>query len=238
MTIQSLALNMVVRNEAHRIRQTLEAVLPLVDEAIIVDQESTDGTPDICADMGVTVYRDQHHGYCEPSRQLAMDKTTSAWILVMDADESPTAEFTDELRSLDKHLQVRLRIGAKVGGEVQDIGRPVFRLIQRDRFYHKAEIHSCPLPNEVLTPSMGLFVLPYIALWDTKTWAEYLDGLANYETLLHVHPKMAIHAEHNHTFLHLANSLGLTGADLDAMPAEKRRALGFHWDKEKEAAHA
>lgn len=230
--IQSLALNMVTYNESHRIRSTLEAVLPLVDEAVIVDQDSTDGTPDICEEMGVTVYRDHHYGYCEPSRQMAMDKTHSAWILVMDADESPTPEFTEELRSLDKHLQVRLRIGAKVGGEVQCIGRPVFRLIQRDRFYHKPDIHSCPLPYEVLTPSMGLFVLPYVALWDTKTWVEYLDGLANYETLIHVDPKMLIHAEHNHTFLHLANSLGLTGVDLDAMAVEERHALGFRWEND------
>jgi glycosyltransferase involved in cell wall biosynthesis len=232
--IKSLALNMVTYNEAHRIRQTLERVLPLVDEAVVIDQSSTDGTPDICRDMGVAVHRDRHHGYCEPSRQLAMDRTTSAWILVMDADESPTDEFAAELRTLDKHLQVRLRIGAMVGGEVVCIGRPVFRLIQKDRFYHKPDIHSCPLPNEVLTPSMGLFVLPYVALWDTKTWAEYLDGLANYETLLHVHPKMQIHAEHNHTFLHLATFLGLTGADLDAMDPDERRALGFRWDREKE----
>lgn len=229
--IKSLALNMVTYNEAHRIRQMLEAVLPLVDEAVIIDQASTDGTPDICEEMGATVYRDHHYGYCEPSRQMAMDKTGSAWILVMDADESLTPEFAEELRSLDKHLQVRLRIGAMVGGEVMCAGgRPVFRLIQRDRFYHKPDIHSCPLPYEVLTPSMGLHVLPYVALWDTKTWVEYLDGLANYETLLHVDPKMRIHAEHNHTFLHLANSLGLTGADLDAMAVEERHALGFRWE--------
>jgi glycosyltransferase involved in cell wall biosynthesis len=228
--IRSLALNMVVYNEAHRIRQTLEQVLPLVDEVVIIDQDSTDGTPDICEAMGATVHSDAHHGYCEPSRQLAMDKTHSDWILVMDADEAPTSEFIAELRSMDRHLQVRLRIGAKVGGEVQNIGPPVYRLIRRGRFYHRPDIHTCPLPFEPMTRSMGCFVPEYVALWDTKTWVEYLSGLANYETLLHVHPKMAYHAEHNHTFLHRAKTLGLTGVDLDAMTLEERHALGFRWE--------
>jgi glycosyltransferase involved in cell wall biosynthesis len=224
--IRSLALNMVVRNEAHRIRQALEAVLPHVDEVVIIDQSSTDGTPDICAEMGATVYNDRHYGWAEPSRQMAIDKTDSAWILVMDADEHPTPEFTQDMRTLDRYPQVCLRVGVEIGGEVVCIGPPIFRFFEKERFYYPPDIHTAAQPYE---PSPDTAVLPYVALWDIKTWAEYLDGLANYETLLHVHPKMAHHAEHNHTFLHRAKRLGLSGADLDAMTPDERHALGFVW---------
>lgn len=224
--IQSLALNMVVYNEAHRIRTTLERILPLVDEAVIIDQSSTDGTAEICEEMGATVYSDRHYGWAEPSRQMAIDKTHAPWILVMDADEHPTSEFIADLRTLDSYPQVRLRVGVEIGGEVACIGPPIFRFFEKAKFYYPPTIHTAAQPFEPVHAA----VLPYVAIWDVKTWAEYLAGLANYEKLLHVHPKMAYHAEHNHTFLHRAKRLGLTGADLDDLTLNERRTLGFRWE--------
>jgi glycosyltransferase involved in cell wall biosynthesis len=215
--ITSLGLNMVVRDEAHRIATTLEAVLPLVDEAVIVDQSSDDDTADICREAGATVLSDVAHGYCEPSRQLALDATKSDWVLVLDADERCSDEFVADMRTLDAHLQVRVKVGAKIAGEVMGVGQPIYRIFRRRDFYCKAQIHSCPLPFEALTPSMGLWILPYVGIWDEKSWAELLGGLENYERL----------GRTDVDWLVRAREAGVTGPELDAMTRPERHALGF-----------
>lgn len=216
--IRSLALNMVVRNEAHRLAATLAQALPLVDEAVIVDQSSTDGSAGIARDAGAAVLTDIHHGYCEPSRQMAMDATRSEWILLLDADEHCSEPFIEEMRDLDRHLQIRLRIGQRVNGEVFVVGRSVFRLFRKTEFHHPPKIHTCPIPHQLLTPSMGSWLLPYVAIWDEKNWTELLDGFAGYE---------ALGRTDGCEFLFLARELGLSGPDLDAMSQEERHALGF-----------
>jgi glycosyltransferase involved in cell wall biosynthesis len=217
--IRSLALNMVVFNESHRIADTLAKALPLVDEAVIVDQSSTDDTALIAKEMGATVISDVHHGFCEPSRQMAMDATAADWILLLDADEECTEPFIAEMRDLDRHLQIRLRIGQRVAGEVFMVGRSVFRLFKRREFYHLPKIHSCPLPGEPLTPSTGSWLLPYIAIWDEKSWTELLDGFESYERLGRLD---------GIDLLFRAREQGLDGPALDSMTTEERHALGFH----------
>lgn len=210
---------MTVRNEAHRIAETLKLALPLVDEAIIVDQSSTDDTAAICRDMGATVLTDKHHGYCEPSRQMAIDATRSQWILLLDADEHCSDRFVSEMRTLDRFPQNRLRIGLKILGETYIVGRSVFRLFTKAGFFHTPKIHSCPMPTTVLTPSMGLYLLPYIAIWDNKSWTELLEGFEGYERMGRTD---------GIDFLYLARSLSLSGPELDRMSQADRHALGFH----------
>lgn len=215
--ISTLALNMVVHDEAHRIAATLEHVLPLVDEAVVVDQSSTDGTRDVLASYGVTVLDDVCHGYCEPSRQAALDATASEWVLVLDADEEPSEDFIAELRTLDRYPQFRVRIGLAVAGETFVIGKSVFRMFRKRDFYCKPVLHSCPLPHEPLTPSMGLVVLPYVAIWNTKSWEEMLEDDERYERL----------GRGDIPWLHLARARGVSGAELDAMTLDERHSLGF-----------
>lgn len=217
--IEALALNMVTYNEAHRITETLLRVLPLVDEAVVVDQSSTDGTAQLARQAGATVLTDRHHGFCEASRQMAMDATTSDWILLLDADERCAPRFVAELRDLDRHAQVRLRIGQKVAGEVFVVGRSVFRLFKRTEFHHPPKIHTCPIPYQLLTPSMGSHLLPYVAIWDEKTWTELLTGMESYE---------ALGRTDGCELLFLARQHGLDGPALDAMTRQERHALGFH----------
>lgn len=46
-----IALNMIVKNEAHCIRRCLESVLPYITAAVIVDTGSTDGTQELISDI-------------------------------------------------------------------------------------------------------------------------------------------------------------------------------------------
>lgn len=98
----SISLNLVIRNEEHRLENMLSSVREYVDEIIVVDQESTDSSVDICKSFNAKVYNDKCTGYADSSRQLAMDKSSCDWILTMDADEFLTTRFGTELQFLKK----------------------------------------------------------------------------------------------------------------------------------------
>lgn len=215
--ISGLSLNLIVYNEAHRIRQFLEQTLPLVDEAVIVDQSSTDGTPEIIREMGLAVINDVHHGFAEPSRNLALGYTTTPWVLTLDADEHLDEAFAAELRDLDRHLHVRTRVGAVIAGEVINISQPRFKLFRTQDFYYLPQLHTSAIPREVLTASMGRYDFPGVGVWDTKGWTETLVGLEQYEAL----GWTAV------SWLEIARKHGLKGEDLDAMTPDERHALGF-----------
>lgn len=215
--ISGLTLNMITYNEAHRIRDTLTRALQLVDEVVVVDQGSTDGTPDIVRSMGLEVYTDEHHGFAEPSRMLALNLTRSPWVLSLDADEHCDDEFALCLWKMDVHAEIRTRVGAVIAGETIAISEPRIKLFRRDSVYYLPQLHTAAIPREGITESMGRYTFPGVAIWDTKTWVEALVGLEQYEAL----------GRTDVSWLYLAREHGLKGEDLDAMTVEERHALGF-----------
>ena len=65
----SIAVCMVVKNEAQRIVDCLESVLPQVDEVIVIDTGSTDGTPELLKSrFGIEV----QHGRLQEERCLTV----------------------------------------------------------------------------------------------------------------------------------------------------------------------
>lgn len=99
---QTIGLMMVVRNEAERIKECLEWHLPYVDEAVICDQQSDDGTWEILKDYAkhskkgkVKIFQDKQWGFCEPSKQAVADKMSTDWILYVDPDEQFPKSFLE-----------------------------------------------------------------------------------------------------------------------------------------------
>lgn len=82
-------------------RRTIEACLRSlgwVQELVIVDSFSTDGTFEICKRFTDNLYRREWGGYRE-QYQFAADQTTLAWIMFVDADEEVPPELAEEIRS-------------------------------------------------------------------------------------------------------------------------------------------
>ena len=90
---------MVVRNEEVELRECLETV-SWADEIIIIDQSSTDSTPEIAREFTDKVFITEPKGYCEPDRNLAIEKASKKWIFYIDADERVTPELRDEILSI------------------------------------------------------------------------------------------------------------------------------------------
>lgn len=82
-----VSLCMIVRDEERFIRQCLESVKEIVDEMIVVDTGSVDGTVGIAEGLGASVYYYAWNNSFSDARNFAIGKAAGDWLLLMDADE-------------------------------------------------------------------------------------------------------------------------------------------------------
>ena len=85
-------------NEVEKIRDCINSVL-WVDEIILADSHSTDGTTEIAEELGAKVVHIPFEGYGN-LRNEAIKNCTGDWILSIDSDERCTAEVRDEILNL------------------------------------------------------------------------------------------------------------------------------------------
>lgn len=89
-----VALNMIVKNEAHVIERCLESVLPLIDYWVIVDTGSTDGTQDVIRNYmaqrnipGELHERPWINFAHNRNEALELARPQADYLLIMDADD-------------------------------------------------------------------------------------------------------------------------------------------------------
>ena len=94
----------------------LRNVVPLVDEVIIIDDGSTDGTKRIASEFGkkvkFVVAKRQEGEYYSDQRNKGIDLATTDWLLHMDIDERVTRSLYLELSraiQMDKYSAFRFR---------------------------------------------------------------------------------------------------------------------------------
>lgn len=95
-----LSLCLIVRNEAEMLPDFLDATAELRDEFIAVDTGSTDGTLDLLRQAGATIIEQPWADDFAAARNTALAAATGRWILVLDADERPSAELATQIRAL------------------------------------------------------------------------------------------------------------------------------------------
>ncbi len=89
----------VAKNEADRIGSAIASVQGLVDEIVVIDCGSTDGTQALAERLGARVLHNDWVGY-GPQKRFAEDRARHDWILNLDADEWLSDPLRDELRAL------------------------------------------------------------------------------------------------------------------------------------------
>jgi len=82
-----ISLALIARNEARCLERCLRSAAPYVDEMLVVDTGSTDGTPDIARTCGARVRTYAWNEDFAAARNFALSCTDADWILVLDADE-------------------------------------------------------------------------------------------------------------------------------------------------------
>jgi (heptosyl)LPS beta-1,4-glucosyltransferase len=76
----------ITYNEERNIERCIRALMPVVDEIIVVDSFSTDRTEAICIENGVKFYQRKFDGYGSQKR-FATDLANFEYVLSLDADE-------------------------------------------------------------------------------------------------------------------------------------------------------
>ncbi|MDB5571701.1 MAG: glycosyltransferase family 2 protein [Hyphomicrobiales bacterium] len=89
----------IARNEADRIGRAILSVRGLVDEVLVIDSGSTDGTQALAESLGARVVHNDWVGY-GPQKRFAEDEAKNAWVLNLDADEWLSDELRAELAAL------------------------------------------------------------------------------------------------------------------------------------------
>lgn len=103
----------VVRNEADVIRETVRHMLRQVDRVVILDNLSTDGTREICEDLGAEVESDTDPRHVQGEKMTVLAQRVIAdgadWIVPFDADEVWTPDeaptIKDALESQPAEVQ-------------------------------------------------------------------------------------------------------------------------------------
>jgi glycosyltransferase involved in cell wall biosynthesis len=91
-----LSIFIIVKNEADRIGETLQAVQGLSDDVVVVDSGSTDGTQEVAERLGARVIYNSWPGY-GPQKRFAEDQCRQPWLLNLDADEVVPPDLREEI---------------------------------------------------------------------------------------------------------------------------------------------
>jgi len=145
----TVCLNMIVRNEAHIVREVLSDAAPLIDEWVVVDTGSTDGTQDVIReffeDAGVAGTLHER-----PWRDFGTNRTEaielcagrSDYVWVIDADDRVVGDLDlTELRADAYHL--------RYGDDFTYWRKQIFRTSLRWRF--EGRVHEYPVCLDAAT---------------------------------------------------------------------------------------
>jgi (heptosyl)LPS beta-1,4-glucosyltransferase len=88
----------ITKNERRNLPQCLQSVR-FADEVMVVDDFSSDGTPEVARAAGARVIARAWEGYAA-QRQHGITAATREWILWLDADERVTPALKDEIEAV------------------------------------------------------------------------------------------------------------------------------------------
>lgn len=134
----------IVCNEAHRLEACIASVRSVIDEVVVVVQDSTDGTLELAKCLADRIVMDRCHLLSEPSRELGLATCTQEWILALDGDEVLTDHGRQDLRWICENatcnaflLPHTTTIGDCVVERI-----PRMRLFRRSCVWGPKDIHS------------------------------------------------------------------------------------------------
>lgn len=97
---QTISVTLASFNEEDNIAACLNSVRGWVDEIIVVDGHSTDGTARIAKSLGAIVLHRENNPLFHIQKNIANEAATSDWVLQLDADERITPEMKKEILGL------------------------------------------------------------------------------------------------------------------------------------------
>ncbi len=137
----------VCRNEADRLGPCLESAA-WVDEIVVLDLESADGSGDLARRHGARVISHEPVPVVEAVRNVVADAATGEWVLALDPDERVSPGLRDELLRLRHRTDID---AVAIPFMNYDLGyparHPVHRYDPKPRFYRRGRVRWPEVPN-------------------------------------------------------------------------------------------
>lgn len=142
---------MIIKNEIDYIEECFSKVSEFVDEIIVIDTGSTDGTLEILEKKNCKVYNFEWCNDFSRARNFSVSKSTNDWILFLDADEHVLDFDIDTVRNFIKNnngevvgsISIRSFITTHTNIQIEIIPR-----IFNKKFYKfEGEIHETLVPK-------------------------------------------------------------------------------------------
>jgi glycosyltransferase involved in cell wall biosynthesis len=96
----TLSLCLIVRDGERSLAAALRSARPFMDEMVVVDTGSVDGSREIARQMGARLYEFPWCDDFSAARNYSLNQATGDWIFWMDADDILPPESGQELRRL------------------------------------------------------------------------------------------------------------------------------------------
>ncbi|MBD3673116.1 MAG: glycosyltransferase family 2 protein [Planctomycetaceae bacterium] len=177
------------KDELPNIEACIESLRPIVDEIIVADSLSTDGTLELvesCSDCRV-IQRE----YINPSdfKNWAIPQATHEWILLLDADERVSPELAAEIAALKEATLAQTTVSAYwIGRQNYFLGRRVrfsgwqndgvVRLFRRECRYEVVQVHE-----EIDMSGIEVGRLKHCLIHHTyRSFAHYFEKMQRYTT--------------------------------------------------------
>jgi glycosyltransferase involved in cell wall biosynthesis len=91
---------LIVHNEEKNLERCLRSIRPVVDEMVVIDSGSTDGTLEIARSFKARVVHQDWLGYVG-QKNFALAQAQHPWVLSIDADEELSPELADAIMRLN-----------------------------------------------------------------------------------------------------------------------------------------
>ena len=116
---RSISVIIPVLNEAPSIGHVLDAIPEWVDDVIVADNDSDDGTPDIAREHGARVVTERRRGYGSACLRGIAELDAPDIVVFLDGDFSDYPEQMERLVDPIIHAKAQMVIGSRVRGNAQ-----------------------------------------------------------------------------------------------------------------------
>jgi glycosyltransferase involved in cell wall biosynthesis len=185
--MEKLSVILITKNEEADLGKCLDSIGTLASQTVIVDDFSTDRTPEIARTHGAEFFQRKWDGFGQ-QKQFALEKARHEWVLNIDADERLAPGLCDEIREVLRSSPVVN--GYKIPFQHVFMGRPLrfgagrneshVRLFRRDKArYPSKTIHE----GIAVEPPLGHLKNTVLHM-SYRNLSEYLQKCDRYTTLI------------------------------------------------------
>lgn len=96
----TLSVSIIAKNEEKNIQRCINSIKNIADEIILVDTGSTDNTVKLAEELGAKIYHFEWNYDFAACKNVALEKCTKDWVLVIDCDEELNKGQANKLKFL------------------------------------------------------------------------------------------------------------------------------------------